>query len=138
MVTSPTDVKFPDISHYFRQNITPYKEAHQCLNGTYLNICDFATDGSPISSKLMSLHNTHCQSFNPSLHNMPCYKFDLRYPDNKQTNKNLCRCKGTRQCAKNTKYHTGKCLQQGNYLQGHSRSSQLQLLDRPYMSITSC
>jgi len=34
--------------------------------------------------------------------------------------------------------NTNIALEKGNYLQGHSRSSQLLLLDRPYISITYC
>jgi len=42
------------------------------------------------------------------------------------------------QCATNMKYHSWKGLECWNDFQGHSRSLQLQLIDRPYTNVTSC
>ena len=52
------------------------------------------------------------------------------------SNKNLGRCRGTARRATNMKYHTRKGLQQGNDLQGLSRSSQLLLLDLSLIHIS--
>ena len=61
----------------------------------------------------------------------------LRYADVRYSKK-VCRCRGTACRSSNTKKSILKRLAIGNDLQGHSRSLQLLLLDRPYTSITSC